>query len=123
MVVKPDINRSLHLFHTLLFLLVGIHFFLLKDPIFTFLLLFNTLLNGIAYFQLPNKVSDQSIFVNFFNGFVLLISAYNYRELNLMYFLFGASILSLGFFMLSIHQYYKRALYRKQKKSRQQKFK
>lgn len=121
MTKKPSTNRSMYPLNVIVFLAFGIHFILLNDLFFTGLLFFAAIFNLIAFFQIPVKVSDQSIFINFFNGFLLFITAYNYRELNLVEMLIICSLFSAAYIIASVRQFYLRANYRRSKK-RQKKF-
>jgi len=123
MTIKPSTKPSLYLINLLVFIGLGIHFILLNDKFYTSLLFFNALVNLIAFFQIPQKVSNQSIFLNFFNGLLLLITVYTYSEHNIQSMLLITSLLAATYLIASFRQYYLRAAYRKHKKRRQKKFK
>lgn len=119
---KPNTIKSFYIINLLLFIGLGIHFFILNDQFIAFLLFFIALVNAFAYFQISKKVSDQSIFVDIFNGLILLISAYNYGEMNLFYWMIFSGIIMLVYFSLAIRQYIMRAKYRSLKKRKMKHF-
>ncbi len=123
MATKPSTKRSFYLVDMALMVAIGLHFLLLNDTFFTILLFFTGLLNLIAYLQLPEKVSDRSIFINFFNGFLLMITSYNYSEQNMKAWLIICAILCAAYFFASARQYFLRARYRRFKKNKLKRFK
>ena len=112
----------MYLLNMLAFLVFGLHFLLNGDFFFTAFLFFVAIMNLFAHSQISPKVSDQSILINFFNCFVLVITAYNYREINQQIWLIACIVLASAYFFAAMRQYILRAQYRKLKKKKLKKF-
>lgn len=122
MTSKPQTKRKFYLLTLTLFLGMSLHFYLLNDLFFTFLLMFCSLLNLIAFFQIPKKVGNQSILINLFNGIFLLLSSYNYGELDKLYLGIACIVLAILYIIGGFRQLHLRRRYVRHKKKKSKKF-
>lgn len=121
MASKTLTSRWFYILSMIVFLGLGLHFYLLGDDFFGFLLLFTASLNLFAFFQLPKHIGDLSIMLNFYNAIMLLISAYNYGVNEISSAMQILFLLAAFYTLLAFRLWFLKLKARKKKRKRRKK--
>ena len=121
MIKKYKTYKNHYLFNMIAFIGFSFEFFIRGDQFLGSVLIFNGILNLIAYQQVPRRVASITIVLNLFNALVSLIISYNYGEINFLTLFIVWLILTTVFFSATIRQIYSIAITKNAKKKQKRK--
>ena len=82
MIKRYQTNRKHYLMNMILFIAFAFEFFIRKDQFLGSVLIFNGVINLLAYQQVPRKIASITVILNLFNALISAIVAYNYLEIS-----------------------------------------
>ena len=90
----------------ILFIAFAFEFFIRSDQFLGAVLIFNGIINLLAYQQVPRKIASITVILNLFNAIISIIISYNYAEIgyNMLFTLWIA--FSIAYALASIRQIY-----------------
>jgi len=118
---KFKTNIKLYLLNMMAFLGFAFDFFIREDQFMGIVLVFNGLINLIAYQQAPRRVATITIVLNLFNALLSQTVAYNYSEIDYPFLYFLWQSLAFAYIIAVFRQLYSIMLnkkYRKKQKKR-----
>lgn len=112
---RRETKRSLYLLNMILFIGFAFEFFIRNDNFLGFLLIFNGVINLLAYQQAPRKVASITVILNLFNALVSGTVAYNYADINYQVLLFLWSGIAIAYVFSFLSQIFNLIAHRRSK--------
>lgn len=121
MIKRYQTHRKHYLMNMVLFIAFAFEFFIRKDQFLGSVLIFNGVINLLAYQQVPRKIASITVILNLFNALISAIVAYNYLEISYS-ILLGVWMVSTTIYLIAcIRQAYNlinNKLYKKRQKQK-----
>lgn len=106
MVKRYKTIREFYLFSMVAFIGFSFEFFIRGDSFLGGVLLFNGIINVLAFQQVPRRVATITVILNLFNALISLMVSYNYSGINYLFLFIVWGLLALGYLTASIRQVY-----------------
>jgi len=106
MIKRYQTHRKHYLMNMILFIAFAFEFFIRKDQFLGAVLIFNGIINLLAYQQAPRKVASITVILNLFNALISAIVAYNYLEISYTILLVFWSVVAVIYLIACIRQIY-----------------
>ena len=106
MIKRYQTHRKHYLMNMILFIAFAFEFFIRKDQFLGAVLIFNGIINLLAYQQAPRKVASITVILNLFNALISAIVAYNYLEISYTMLLVFWSVVAVIYLIACIRQIY-----------------
>lgn len=113
--------NKLYLLNMVAFLGFSFDFFIRGDNFMGTVLIFNGLINLIAYQQAPRRVATITVVLNLFNALLSQTVTNNYSEIDYVYMFFLWQLLTIAYLFAVVRQIYsilQNKKYRKKQKKR-----
>ena len=105
----------------ILFIAFAFEFFIRQDQFLGAVLVFNGIINLLAYQQAPRKIASITVILNLFNAFVCVIVSYNYGTIDYSTLFIVWTILAVAYSFASLRQFYNLIVSRRSKKKLREK--
>lgn len=106
MVKRYLTHKKHYLFNMTVFIGFSFEFFIRSDKFLGSVLIFNGIVNLLAYQQAPRRVALVTVLLNLFNALVAAIVCYNYGEIDFLTLFIIWQLLSLVYFFATFRQIY-----------------
>lgn len=106
MIKRYKTIKQFYLFSMIAFIGFSFEFFIRGDKFLGGVLIFNGIVNLLAYQQVPRRVASITVILNLFNGLISTVVAYNYGEIDYLIVFLVWIILSLSYYLATIRQIY-----------------
>ena len=90
----------------ILFIAFAFEFFIRKDQFLGAVLIFNGLVNQLAYQQVPSKIASITVILNLFNALISAIVAYSYLEIGYTFLMVVWFVFTAFYLIASLRQIY-----------------
>ncbi len=97
---RKETNRNSYLVNMILFIGFAFEFYIRKDNFLGTLLIFNGLVNLLAYQQAPRKIGSITIILTLFSLLLSATVAYNYLEINYEILFYFWTFITLIYFII-----------------------
>lgn len=101
---RVNTNKKLYLLNMILFIGFAFEFFIRGDDFLGLVLLFNGVINLLAYQQVPNKVASITVILNLFNALISTTVSINYQNINFEWLFYNWMIFAIAYFIAVIMQ-------------------
>lgn len=82
MIKRYKTNRNLYLVSMILFIGFSFEFFIRSDSFSGGILIFNGIINLLAFQQVPRKIAPVTVILNLFNALISITICYNYSVID-----------------------------------------
>ena len=106
MIKRYKTNKKLFLFNMVAFIGFSFEFFIRGDKLLGSVLIFNGILNLLAYQQIPRRVAAITVILNLFNALISTVVAYSYGDINYLVLFIVWLALSITYYAATIRQAY-----------------
>jgi hypothetical protein len=89
-----------------LFLGFSFEFFIRGDKILGAVMIFNGIVNLLAFQQVPRRIASITVILNLFNAMIALTVAYNYQDINYSVLFISWLCISIAYAIAVIRQIY-----------------
>ena len=120
MVKRYKTHKKLFLFNMIAFIGFSFEFFIRSDNFLGSVLIFNGIINLLAYQQVPRRVASVTVILNLFNAVIATVVCYNYGEIDFLVLFIVWLLLSAAYFFATCRQIYS-IITTKQSKNKQKK--
>ena len=104
MIKRYKTTRNWYLMSMVLFIGFSFEFFIRSDNFLGGILIFNGVVNLLAFQQVPRKISTVTIFLNLFNTLMSIITCYNYSVVDYSILYVVWMLIALGYFSATLRQ-------------------
>ena len=99
-------HRNHYLMNMILFIAFAFEFFIRSDQFLGTILIFNGIINLLAYQQAPKKIASITVILNLFNATISIIVSYNYGEIDYSILFALWTAFSIIYALASLRQIY-----------------
>lgn len=118
---RKETNKGLYLLNMILFIGFSFEFYIRKDNFLGTLLIFNGLVNLLAFQQAPKKIGSITVILVLFNLLLSATVAYNYLEINYEILFYIWSFIAFSYFIIMLSDAFNLIRYRHFKKKHRSK--
>ena len=104
MVKRYKTTRNWYLMSMVLFIGFSFEFFIRSDNFLGGVLIFNGVINLLAFQQVPRKIAPVTVILNLFNALIGITTSYNYGMVDYSILSVCWGIISLGYLTATIRQ-------------------
>ena len=104
MIKRHKTVKTWYLMNMVIFIGFSFEFFIRGDNFLGSVLIFNGIVNLLAFQQIPRKVAPVTVLLNIFNMLISLTVFYNYLGIDYTILLLIWTALSIGYFVAVIRQ-------------------
>ena len=104
MIKRHKTRKELYLMNMVIFIGFSFEFFIRGDNFSGTVLIFNGVINLLAFQQTPRKIAPVTVILNLFNALISLTVAYNYSTIDYLILYILWLVLSLGYIVATIRQ-------------------
>lgn len=104
MVKRHKTEKTWYLMSMVIFIGFSFEFFIRGDNFSGAVLIFNGVVNLLAFQQVPRKIAPVTVLLNFFNALISLTIAYNYLNIDFTILLTCWILLSVGYLIAVLRQ-------------------
>lgn len=104
MVKRYKTKRNWYLMSMVMFIGFSFEFFIRSDNSLGGILIFNGIINLLAFQQVPRKISSATVILNLFNTIVSLVTCYNYGEIDYSILYIVWLLITLGYLFATLRQ-------------------
>lgn len=99
---RKETNKNLYLLNLVLFIGFSFEFYIRKDNFLGTLLVFNGLINLLAYQQAPRKIGSITIILTLFSLLLSATIAYNYLEINYEVLFYVWTLIAISYLFIMV---------------------
>ena len=122
MIKRQRIRKEIFLLNMILFIGFSFEFFIRDDRFSGIILIFNGIINLLAFQQAPRKVALLTIILNLFNVLIGMTVAYNYSMIDYLILYLVWVALTLFYIVLTLVQTYNFISSRQSKRKQKRKY-
>ena len=113
---RKTTKKNYYLMNMILFIGFSFEFFIRGDDFLGVLILFNGVINLLAYQQAPRKIASVTVILNLFNALISSTIAYNYAGINYEVLLYIWTGISVVYFISTFSQIFNLAQHTRSKR-------
>lgn len=121
MVKRYKTHKKLYLFNMIVFIGSAFDFFIRGEELIGIVLIFNGIINLLAYQRIPRRVASITLILNLFNALIATVLSYNYGEIDYVMMFFVWTALSIAYSFATLRQLYSIAISKSSRKRRKRK--
>ena len=114
-------HKKHFLFNVVAFIGFSFEFLIRSDNFLGSVLIFNGIVNLLAYQQAPRRVASVTVILNLFNALVATVVCYNYGEIDFLTLFIVWLLLSITYFFATFRQIYSIVITKQAKKKQKKK--
>ena len=96
----------MYLLNMVLFLGFSFEFFIRGDKILGTVMIFNGIINLLAFQQVPRRIASITVILNLFNAMIALTVAYNYQDINYLTLFIIWVVITISYAFAVLRQMY-----------------
>ncbi len=104
MVKRYKTTRNWYLMSMVLFIGFSFEFFIRSDNFLGGVLIFNGIINLLAFQQIPRKIAPITVLLNLFNALISITTCYNYGMIDYSILYVAWMFVGFGFIIATIRQ-------------------
>ncbi len=106
MIKRYKTHRKLYLLNMTAFIGSAFDFFIRGEQLLGVVLIFNGIINLLAYQQVPRRVASITVILNLFSALIATVISYNYGEIDYVALFFIWTFLSIAYSFATLRQIY-----------------
>lgn len=104
MIKRHKTARNWYLMSMVLFIGFSFEFFIRSDNFLGAVLIFNGVINLLAFQQVPRKIAPVTVILNLFNALISITTSYNYGVIDYSILYVAWMLISLGYLLATLRQ-------------------
>lgn len=104
MIKRHKTTRNWYLMSMMLFIGFSFEFFIRSDQFSGFVLIFNGIINLLAFQQVPRKIATVTVILNLFNALISTVISYNYAVVDYSILYTVWMLIAIGYVIATFRQ-------------------